>query len=47
MTGLHSLDLLELDWAEWIPLDAGSFTDVPKQPGRKEFNPKKRAQRRF
>ena len=33
MTSFYSLDWLELGWSEWKPLDGGSFSEVPKEPG--------------
>jgi hypothetical protein len=35
MTGsdFYALDWLNLDWSEWKPLDADTFSDVPKEPG--------------
>ncbi len=32
-TEFHSPQWLNLDWSDWMPLNAGSFTTVPKEPG--------------
>jgi len=30
---LYTLDWLDLNWSEWTPLDADSFSKIPRQPG--------------